>query len=131
MKRQIFHFLASKPNNLSRLKGSICGKGYNQLQKLIEAQQSKRSVNYFTEDDVFTEYSPVHVAPQEGLKKVYKILTLLGQPKVNFSQYSGYVTVDPNAGRALFYYFTESEDPSSKPLVLWPNGGKIMMLISF
>ncbi|KAL2460222.1 Serine carboxypeptidase 24 [Abeliophyllum distichum] len=46
-----------------------------------------------------------------------------GQPKVNFSQYSGYVTVDPTAGRALFYYFTESEDPSSKPLVLWLNGG--------
>ncbi|KAL2460225.1 Serine carboxypeptidase-like 40 [Abeliophyllum distichum] len=70
-----------------------------------------------------TEYSPVYVAPQMGLKEADKILILPGQPKVVFAQYSGYVTVDPKAGRALFYYFTESEDPSSKPLVLWLNGG--------
>lgn len=25
-------------------------------------------------------------------------------PQVSFSQYSGYVTVDPSAGRALFYW---------------------------
>ncbi|GER43539.1 serine carboxypeptidase-like protein [Striga asiatica] len=34
-----------------------------------------------------------------------------------------YVTVEPNAGRALFYYFAESENPTNKPLVLWLNGG--------
>ncbi|KAG6769076.1 hypothetical protein POTOM_024691 [Populus tomentosa] len=53
-----------------------------------------------------------------------KILSLPGQPPVSFQQYSGYVTVDENQDRALFYYFVEAEsDPASKPLVLWLNGG--------
>lgn len=43
---------------------------------------------------------------------------------VSFAQYSGYVTVNEESGRALFYWFFEAaEDPSSKPLVLWLNGG--------
>ncbi|KAL9665728.1 hypothetical protein QQ045_000048 [Rhodiola kirilowii] len=43
---------------------------------------------------------------------------------ISFSHYSGYVTVDEESGRSLFYWLTESaEDPSSKPLVLWLNGG--------
>ena len=37
---------------------------------------------------------------------------------------AGYVTVNKTAGRTLFYAFAESkEDPRSKPLVLWLNGG--------
>lgn len=100
---------------------------YGPLGKLTKVKRSKKSVDNLSEDDVVTEYSPVYIAPQEGLKEADKILTLPGQPKVNFSQYSGYVTVDDKAGRALFYYFTESEDPSSKPLVLWLNGGKSMV----
>ncbi|ONK60787.1 uncharacterized protein A4U43_C08F22600 [Asparagus officinalis] len=54
-----------------------------------------------------------------------KIDELPGQPTaVDFNQYAGYVTVDPNHGRALFYYFVESpQNSSSKPLVLWLNGG--------
>ncbi|KAK3018258.1 hypothetical protein RJ639_004493 [Escallonia herrerae] len=53
-----------------------------------------------------------------------KITQLPGQPQVSFQQYSGYVTVDEKKQRALFYYFVEAEiDPSSKPLVLWLNGG--------
>ncbi|KAJ6408395.1 hypothetical protein OIU84_011666 [Salix udensis] len=53
-----------------------------------------------------------------------KILSLPGQPPVSFQQYSGYVTVDENQDRALFYYFVEAEShPASKPLVLWLNGG--------
>ncbi|KAI9082392.1 hypothetical protein K1719_035815 [Acacia pycnantha] len=62
---------------------------------------------------------------QEGFKKADKIRALPGQPRgVNFDQYSGYVTVDPKAGRALFYYFVESPyNSSTKPLVLWLNGG--------
>ncbi|GMH13780.1 hypothetical protein Nepgr_015621 [Nepenthes gracilis] len=43
---------------------------------------------------------------------------------VGFSQYSGYVTVNEDSGRTLFYWFTEAaENPSSKPLLLWLNGG--------
>jgi serine carboxypeptidase-like clade 2 len=53
-----------------------------------------------------------------------KIAGLPGQPHVGFQQFSGYVTVDGNKHRALFYYFVEAEiDPASKPLVLWLNGG--------
>ncbi|PIA46405.1 hypothetical protein AQUCO_01500147v1, partial [Aquilegia coerulea] len=67
---------------------------------------------------------PVYVEPQDGLKAANKIDSLPGQPIVKFNQYSGYVTVDGQAGRALFYYFVESSDkPSTKPLVLWLNGG--------
>ncbi|CAN1848115.1 Serine carboxypeptidase-like 25 [Linum perenne] len=54
-----------------------------------------------------------------------RISELPGQPKVKFKQYSGYVTVDEVAGRALFYWLTEvpaSSHPSSKPLVVWLNG---------
>ncbi|XP_077215005.1 serine carboxypeptidase II-2-like [Tasmannia lanceolata] len=43
---------------------------------------------------------------------------------VSFAHYSGYVTVNKESGRALFYWFFEAvEDPSTKPLVLWLNGG--------
>lgn len=69
--------------------------------------------------------SAVYVAPQEGLMNADRIDALPGQPDgVNFNQYAGYVTVDPKAGRALFYYFVESPQHSAtKPLVLWLNGG--------
>ncbi|XP_042497450.1 serine carboxypeptidase-like 25 [Macadamia integrifolia] len=52
-----------------------------------------------------------------------RIIKLPGQPKVSFQQYSGYVTVNKTAGRALFYWLTEAIQPDSKPLVLWLNGG--------
>nr|GLL23215.1 serine carboxypeptidase-like 27 [Ipomoea trifida] len=55
-----------------------------------------------------------------------RISRLPGQPEnVTFSQYSGYMTVDAKAGRALFYWLIESPSPGggSKPLVLWLNGG--------
>nr|GMC77268.1 serine carboxypeptidase-like 27 [Ipomoea batatas] len=53
-----------------------------------------------------------------------RISRLPGQPEnVTFSQYSGYVTVDAKAGRALFYWLIESPGGGSKPLVLWLNGG--------
>ncbi|KAA8537713.1 hypothetical protein F0562_027297 [Nyssa sinensis] len=54
-------------------------------------------------------YLNVYVGPQDGLKEIDQIESLPGQPDgVDFNQYSGYVTVDPDAGRALFYYFVES-----------------------
>ncbi|KAJ8749681.1 hypothetical protein K2173_010101 [Erythroxylum novogranatense] len=53
-----------------------------------------------------------------------RITSLPGQPHVSFKQFSGYVTVDKVAGRALFYWLTEaSHNPLSKPLVIWLNGG--------
>ncbi|XP_028211889.1 serine carboxypeptidase 24-like isoform X2 [Glycine soja] len=53
-----------------------------------------------------------------------RISALPGQPRVAFSQFSGYVTVNEQHGRSLFYWFTESPtSPQNKPLVLWLNGG--------
>ena len=54
-----------------------------------------------------------------------RIASLPGQPPVNFSMYSGYVTVDAAAGRALFYWLIEAAGApaESAPLVLWLNGG--------
>lgn len=56
-----------------------------------------------------------------------KILSLPGQPSnPPISQFSGYITVNQNNGRALFYWFFEAlSQPSEKPLVLWLNGGMI------
>lgn len=58
-------------------------------------------------------------------QKLDRINYLPGQNfDVGFEQYSGYVTVNEESGRALFYWFIEAvEDPSSKPLLLWLNGG--------
>lgn len=58
-----------------------------------------------------------------------KISALPGQPPVGFAQYSGYIPVDAAGKRSLFYYFAEAEaDPAAKPLVLWLNGGKILLV---
>ncbi|KAL3637119.1 hypothetical protein CASFOL_019418 [Castilleja foliolosa] len=55
---------------------------------------------------------------------IYKISSLPGQPSVDFEQYSGYITVDEAQNRSYFFYFVEAEnDPASKPVVLWLNGG--------
>ncbi|KAF7090427.1 hypothetical protein CFC21_093179 [Triticum aestivum] len=61
-------------------------------------------------------------ADQEG----DRIRELPGQPpNVDFSQYSGYVTVNPARGRALFYWLVEAAPAAGPiaPLVLWLNGG--------
>jgi serine carboxypeptidase-like clade 2 len=53
-----------------------------------------------------------------------RIDRLPGQPKVNFSMYAGYITVNKDHGRAHYYYFAEAqEEPEKKPLVIWHNGG--------
>ncbi|KAH9615498.1 hypothetical protein KSS87_020901 [Heliosperma pusillum] len=67
----------------------------------------------------------VHVSPQNGLKEADKISSLPGQPaSIDFDQYAGYVSLGPASEKALFYYFAESpHNSSSKPLVLWLNGG--------
>lgn len=96
-------------------------KGFNPLGKFIRKDLLKK----FHASEFSVGTSPVYIGPQDGLKELDKIDNLPGQPDgVDFDQYSGYVTVDPTAGRALFYYFVESpSDASTKPLVLWLNGG--------
>ncbi|XP_057787447.1 serine carboxypeptidase 1-like [Salvia miltiorrhiza] len=98
----------------------LAGGSTNPLNELLKAGRTKASIDHV---DTLRNYAPVYVGIQHGLRDADKISSLPGQPQVNFSQYSGYVTIDPVAGRALFYYFTQSEHPSDKPLVLWLNGG--------
>ncbi|KAJ4838052.1 Serine carboxypeptidase-like 42, partial [Turnera subulata] len=60
------------------------------------------------------------------------VVNLPGQPKVAFRQFAGYIDVDAQKGRSLFYYFVEAEkDPANKPLALWLNGGKFVSLSLF
>ncbi|GER51766.1 serine carboxypeptidase S10 family protein [Striga asiatica] len=60
-------------------------------------------------------------------KKEYendRVIKLPGQPNVNVSQFSGYITVNEGHERALFYWFFEAQSqPTNKPLLLWLNGG--------
>ena len=56
-----------------------------------------------------------------------KIVELPGQPQVGFQHFSGYVTVDDHKDTSFFYYFVEAQShPTSKPLVLWLNGGSFL-----
>ncbi|KAG8045378.1 hypothetical protein GUJ93_ZPchr0008g12432 [Zizania palustris] len=54
-----------------------------------------------------------------------RVAFLPGQPRSpKVSQFSGYITVNRQSGRALFYWFFEAQAlPSQKPLLLWLNGG--------
>jgi serine carboxypeptidase-like clade 2 len=73
-----------------------------------------------------------HHAVNEVEEEADRISSLPGQPKVSFQQFSGYVTVNKVVGRALFYWLTEAvHDPSSKPLVVWLNGGQTPSALSF
>lgn len=104
----------------------------NQIERLNHFMKLRRMENRSNSFEfrpklklVNLEYSPVYIGSHEGQREADKIDSLPGQPEgVDFDQYSGYVTVDPKAGRALFYYFVESpQDSSNNPLVLWLNGG--------
>ncbi|KAL5832438.1 hypothetical protein ACOSQ3_016112 [Xanthoceras sorbifolium] len=95
----------------------------NEVDYLLRRIKSRSS---FTEhSSERREISPIYIGPQDGLMQLDKINALPGQPTgINFDQYAGYVTVDPMAGRALFYYFVESpHNSSTNPLILWLNGG--------
>ncbi|PWA96790.1 peptidase S10, serine carboxypeptidase, Alpha/Beta hydrolase fold protein [Artemisia annua] len=51
---------------------------------------------------------------------------LPGQPENAgiFKQYAGSIIVNESSGRSLFYYFVEAScNSSTKPLILWLNGG--------
>ncbi|XVF89286.1 hypothetical protein PTKIN_Ptkin19aG0117900 [Pterospermum kingtungense] len=66
----------------------------------------------------------IFVAAVPNQQELDRISSLPGQPPVTFSQFSGYVTVNDEHGRALFYWLTEATTvPQKKPLVLWLSGG--------
>lgn len=61
-----------------------------------------------------------------------RVINLPGQPsQPSISQFSGYVTVHPGHGRALFYWFFEAQSqPTQKPLLLWLNGGTLFPFLT-
>ncbi|KAL8154377.1 hypothetical protein V2J09_012137 [Rumex salicifolius] len=76
------------------------------------------------DNEIHHRHAPKQARGSTSTKAGDRIDRLPGQPPVKFEQYGGYVTVDEFAGRALYYYFVESEYEShSKPLLLWLNGG--------
>ncbi|KVI11734.1 serine carboxypeptidase II-2-like [Cynara cardunculus var. scolymus] len=66
-------------------------------------------------------------------QKLDQVKDLPGQSfNVDFAHYAGYVTVNQESGRALFYWLTEAvQDPASKPLILWLNGGPGCSSVAF
>lgn len=94
------------------------------LHKISQIDRSDFEVHELVQHDAF-------VSQQEGSKEKDRIVSLPGQHQVSFAQYGGYVTVDPLAGSAYYYYFVEAHGSStdSFPLLLWLNGGKILDFI--
>ncbi|KAJ1298415.1 hypothetical protein BS78_01G451400 [Paspalum vaginatum] len=74
---------------------------------------------------VFSALSQQALAAGEGSKAADNIPALPGQPAdAVLQQYSGYVNLDDQTGKSLFYYFVEATaDAATKPLVLWLSGG--------
>ena len=76
---------------------------------------------------LFSIFIGICLASPIDEQKKDRITQLPGQPEnVAFGQYSGYVTVNEESGRSLFYWLIESpvtRKPHSRPLVLWLNGG--------
>ncbi|KAK7853349.1 serine carboxypeptidase 24 [Quercus suber] len=72
---------------------------------------------------IFSSTITTAIAALPKQQELDRISALPGQPPVTFSQFSGYVTVNEQPGRALFYWLTEATTfPEKKPLVLWFNG---------
>ncbi|XXG61048.1 hypothetical protein AAC387_Pa04g2801 [Persea americana] len=110
---------------IATLVDSYGSNGYDPLHRLLKRKRAKVGSTDTLAWSFELHSQDVYVGPQDGLMEADKITDLPGAPNsVSFDQYSGYVTVDAVNGRALFYYFTESpENASTKPLVLWLNGG--------
>ena len=74
-----------------------------------------------TTTSLFIKASEINVESYE----TDRIIDLPGQPSnPSVSHFSGYINVNEDHGRALFYWFFEAQSqPSNKPLLLWLNGG--------
>nr|XP_023913545.1 serine carboxypeptidase 24-like [Quercus suber] len=81
-------------------------------------------LNLFMSLLFFSSTITTAIAALPKQQELDRISALPGQPPITFSQFSGYVSVNEQYGRALFYWLTEATSfPEKKPLVLWLNGG--------
>ncbi|KAJ7533561.1 hypothetical protein O6H91_13G054700 [Diphasiastrum complanatum] len=74
---------------------------------------------------IMVRISNDNIAVVEAAPQGAQVTSLPGfSGKFASSHYAGYVTVNEEHGRSLYYYFVTSQnDPVSDPLVLWLNGG--------
>ncbi|KAL6655428.1 hypothetical protein ACP70R_006254 [Stipagrostis hirtigluma subsp. patula] len=106
--------------------------------RFMESRQA-RSLDGHAEPDPWADpassfgHLPTKYMNPSGSKEADRIAALPGQPpRVDFRQYAGYVTVDEENGRELFYYFVESpSDAASKPLLLWFNSGPVCSSLGY
>ncbi|XP_027112450.1 putative serine carboxypeptidase-like 23 [Coffea eugenioides] len=109
------------------------GFGKDQASSLMSFRRAKRAARG-TSADMEVAFTEMSLEMEDGTKSSSDVGKmeddlikdgLPGQPSgVMFKQYAGYVNVDKVNGRNLFYYFVEAaQDPLSKPLILWLNGG--------
>ncbi|XP_071715679.1 serine carboxypeptidase 24-like [Rutidosis leptorrhynchoides] len=107
------------------------GLGINQAETLMAFRRSRNraQVNAVNENKIIETSFNCMKTDNNGRKMEDDYIKegLPGQPlskELMFKQYAGYANVDSLNGRSLFYYFVEAlHEPSSKPLVLWLNGG--------
>ncbi|XP_023730140.1 putative serine carboxypeptidase-like 23 [Lactuca sativa] len=110
------------------------GSRANQAETLMSFRRSRTrthtQLNTINEKQVMeTSFSEVIKTDDNGrtMEDDYIKAGLPGQPLskgLSFKQFAGYINVDSFNGRNLFYYFAEAHhQPSTKPLVLWLNGG--------
>ncbi|CAL0310297.1 unnamed protein product [Lupinus luteus] len=108
---------------MAEIHGSKQGQVLDMFQKSKYKVGSQIDRSDFNAQEVVVDNYDM-VDSHNGLKEKDRIVKLPGQPHVKFSQYGGYVTIDKLAGRALYYYFVESQHSKEKmPLLLWLNGG--------
>ncbi|CAN1344501.1 Serine carboxypeptidase-like 40 [Linum perenne] len=76
-------------------------------------------------EDISSRLHVADISSERSAKDGDLIVRLPGQPPVSFTQYGGYVNVDPLTDRNMYYYFAEAQHPNKEelPLVLWLNGG--------
>ncbi|PWA58648.1 serine carboxypeptidase-like 23 [Artemisia annua] len=127
---------------LTLLKSFMAGTPMPSFEQVIEPSRCPKSNRRFQEflgGSVSCFYVGVRIGMMFGVcddecnvdddplteQKQDQVFDLPGQNfNVDFAQYAGYVTVNEENGRALFYWLTEAtQDPASQPLVLWLNGG--------
>lgn len=98
----------------------------------VMATERRKGYLFFVIFICFFSFSlPSFISGAHHQQELDRIASLPGQPSVNFSQFSGYVKVNQQHGRSLFYWLTEASiDPATKPLILWLNGGYLSLSLS-